>query len=162
MAPRQCARVFRSVQSSLECSVRKQSGEARARARPHPRPHPSRFRSFSLFNESNSTYLTVRWHRTDKSTTACATTILRTHSIGFLCPTSTSRTAQSRSMATPRRSHAYAAAARTLLGPPPTSICEPNGRRSPRGAVGSSGERRQAAPRLYEPSHVPNRSTRVD
>jgi len=82
--------------------------------------------------------------------------------IGVLCPTSTSRTAQSRSMATPRRSHAYAAAARTLLGPPPTSVCEPNGRRSLRRAVGSSGERRQATPRLYEPSHVPNRSTRVD
>ena len=31
-----------------------------------------------------------------------------------------------------------------------------------RRAVGSGGERRQAAPRLYEPSLVPNRSTRVD
>jgi hypothetical protein len=37
--------------------------------------------------------------------------------IGVLCPTSTSRTAQSRSMATPRRSHAYAAAATDPLGP---------------------------------------------
>ena len=67
-----------------------------------------------------------------KSTTACAKTISRPHWGPHGLPHKHIKDSTTRSMATPRRSHAYAAAARTLLGPPPTSVCEPNGRRSPR------------------------------
>ena len=67
-----------------------------------------------------------------KSTTACAKTISGPHWGPHGLPHKHIKDSTTRSMATPRRSHAYAAAARTLLGPPPTSVCEPNGRRSPR------------------------------